>query len=109
MLGVDGNPKFRALKNEITYKREEFRSEYSVGQFNTHTFALGDHDKIIVGFQIISWWNDGTNGWFQMRDGNVLDSEIKLDVSSYRTRGCRWEVQVWMVSKLLYEKRNKDS
>ena len=40
-----------------------------------------------------------------MRSGNVLESEIKVEFSSYKTRGCDWRLEVWMVPKLMYEKK----
>lgn len=109
MVGLDGHPKYAGIKDEVSYKKDAFRSDYKFGQYVYHNFVLGDNDKIIVGYQITSWWNDGTNGWFKMHRGNVLESEIKVETSSYKTRGCDWQVEAWMVSKLVYEKQEKNS
>ena len=70
---------------------------------------MGDHDKILIGYKITSWWNDGTNGWYKLHYGDVLESEIKIEISSYKSRGCDWEIDIWMVPKTVYEKKSKPS
>jgi hypothetical protein len=102
VLGVDNNKKYGALVGDISHKNEHHRT-------SSWSAVMGDHDKIIIGYKITSWWNDGTNGWYKLHYGNVLESEIKVEISSYKTRGCDWEVDVWMVSKTLYEKKSNSS
>jgi hypothetical protein len=94
------------LSGDVSHRNERYQTEYSFAQYNTQEFAIGDHDKIIIGYKITSCWNDGTNGWYKMHHGNVLESQIKVEFSSYKTRGCNWEMDVWMVPKNMYEKKS---
>jgi hypothetical protein len=77
-----------------------------LAHYNERTFNLGENDKIVIGFKITSWWNDYTNGTFKIYSGNVLDSIVQVGISSYKTRGCDWNLDVWTVPKLMYAKKD---
>jgi hypothetical protein len=106
VLGVDNDAKYGDLRGEVSHKNEDFQTDYSFAQYSKHEFVMGDHDKTIIGYQITSGWTDGTNGWYKMHYGNVLESEIKVEVSSYKTRGCNWKIDVWMVPKNKYGRKS---
>jgi hypothetical protein len=105
VLSVDRDAKYGVLSGDVSHKNVRYQPEYHVAKNNTQNFVMGDHDKIIIGYQITSCWNDGTNGWYKMHDGNVLEFQIKVEISSYKTRGCNWEIDVWMVPKNKYERK----
>lgn len=107
VLGVDNNEKYRVLIGDVSHRNEHYREDYWFAHYLSHEFVMGDNDKILIGYKITSWWNDDTNGWYRLDYGDVLESEIKVEVSSYKTRGCDWEMDVWMVPKTTYEKKSK--
>ena len=105
VLGPALSPKFNALRDECTHKQDHFNPSWELAQVQDHTSNLGDHDKVIIGFEITSNWNDDTNGWFMVKSGDVLDSEVQVEIQSYRSRGCDWLVEVWMMPKLRYSQK----
>ncbi|KAI9666688.1 MAG: hypothetical protein M1821_004624 [Bathelium mastoideum] len=105
VLGVDNDKKYGVLIEEVSHKNESYRGHSWFAHSNSRNFVMGDHDKIIIGYKITSWWNDGTNGWYKLYHGNVLESEINIEISSYKSRGCHWDIDVWMVPKTIYEEK----
>lgn len=95
--------KYSPIATDVRFSREQYKTDWGNG-YQKATYTLGRSDEIIIGASIHSHWNDGTNGWFKMHDGNVGSSEIKVEFSTYKYRGCDWEIGVWSVPKLLYEK-----
>lgn len=106
ILGLEGDSKYGVLNGEVTHVFDHFRESSWIAHYNTHDAVRGDNDKIIIGFKISSFWGDNTNGQFKWDYGQVLESEVKVEFSSYLTRGCDWQLDVWMVSKSKYERKS---
>lgn len=104
LLGVVGNSKYASLANDVKYQVQRFDKDWELATYLTGTYTLGSSGALIIGFKINNGWNNGTNGWFKMHEGNILDSQIKIEFSSYKTRGCSWGIEVWTVDKLTYNK-----
>jgi len=102
LLGVSGNPKYDLLKDDVTTQREQFKVDWKHG-WQDGKFLLGKSDRQIVGFQIYSYRNDTTNGWYKLHRGSILDSEVEVEFGTGFDRGCDWAVEVWMVPKIMYE------
>ena len=52
---------------------------------------------IIVGFKIVSRWNDGTNGSWKLDKNPILQKEINVIFTSKLFRGERFEVHVYLM------------
>ncbi|KAL9082578.1 MAG: hypothetical protein Q9165_008851, partial [Trypethelium subeluteriae] len=105
VLGVNNDKKYGGLIGDISHKNEHYQEGFWFAHYNLRELFMGDHDKMIIEYKITGWWNDETNGWYKLHYGKVLQSEIKIEFSSYKTRGCHWEIEVWMVPKTIYEKK----
>lgn len=51
----------------------------------------------IVGFKIISRWNDGTNGTWTLVEDPLLKNEINITFTSQLFRGERFDVKVYLI------------
>ena len=58
--------KYSALQNDITRDDHTFHSEFSFASYKRGLFTVGRPGKQIIGFRIISEWNDGRNGVLQI-------------------------------------------
>lgn len=69
-----------------------------------HTFDFGPDDQfMVVGWQVISNWNDGTNGqWKKNIDQILLTNRASVHVQSRFARGCDWTVRIFYVRKKDY-------
>lgn len=72
-------------------------------KYVTKTINIGQHGKQVIGFRITSHRNDATNGWYKLNRGQVLGGDVEIEFPSYKTRGCDWSIEVWVVDKLVYE------
>lgn len=69
-----------------------------------HNFDFGpDEQFMIVGWQVISNWNDGTNGqWKKNIDQILLTHRASVHVQSRWARGCDWTARIFYVRKKDY-------
>ena len=93
------------LKDDVQKDGKTYNMDWSLGSYNKEEFTVGQHGKQIIGFRVVSGWNNSTNGWFKMHKGKNLDGEVKVEFCSEKTRGCSWYIDVWMVDKLFYEQQ----
>ena len=70
-----------------------------------HTFEWGpDQNYLIVGWQVLSNWGDGTNGsWWKAIDQILMTSHGAVHVKSQYDRGCDWTVRFYYVDAKDYE------
>lgn len=64
---------------------------------------FSDDKALVVGWEVVSNWNDGTNGeWKKNLDQNLLKSRASVHVKSLYDRGCDWTLRVYWVDAALY-------
>lgn len=82
----------------------KYNDSWHVG-WREHTFEFGpDSTYLIVGWQVVSNWNDGTNGSWQKRvDQILLTSQAAVHVQSLYDRGCDWSFTVYYVDAKDYQ------
>ncbi|HKQ54224.1 MAG TPA: hypothetical protein VJT74_17740 [Pyrinomonadaceae bacterium] len=70
-----------------------------------HTFEFGPNGAhLIVGWEVISNWNDGTNGgWWKAVDRILLKDYAAVHVKSLYDRGCDWSLIVYYVDAKDYQ------
>ncbi len=70
-----------------------------------HIFQFGpDGNYLIVGWEVVSNWNDGTNGsWRKEVDQILLTSQAAVYVTSEYDRGCDWSLIVYYVDAKDYQ------
>jgi len=71
---------------------------------NKRTFDMGDNNRMIVGFNIISVRTDGLNGGWSLVSGYVGETNLVVEFHSEPLRACNWSAELWTVDRLLYEK-----
>ena len=57
------------------------------------------YDDIIVGWKIISRWDDGTNGEWDLKSNPLLKKNIECDFISKRFRGQHFDAYVYLIEK----------
>ncbi|HEY9751109.1 MAG TPA: hypothetical protein V6C63_20665 [Allocoleopsis sp.] len=70
-----------------------------------NTFEFGPNGNyLIVGWQVVSNWNDGTNGsWWKGTDQIILGSYACVRVRSKYDRGCDWSLIIYYVDAKDYQ------
>ncbi len=70
-----------------------------------HTFEFGPNgNHLVVGWVVISNWNDGTNGgWWKAVDRILLKDYAAVHVTSLYDRGCDWSLIVYYVDAKDYQ------
>ena len=86
-------------KNEMHYAEK-----HHVG-WREHTFEFGPNGaNLIVGWEVVSNWNDGTNGgWWKEVDQILLKDHAALHVKSLYDRGCDWSFIIYYVDAKDYQ------
>lgn len=67
--------------------------------YRQNTFVFGpDDNKLVVGWEVVSNWQDGTNGsWSKVSEKILLSNQAQVHVNSQFDRGCDWTVSVYYV------------
>lgn len=83
---------------------QTYKELWHVGR-REHTFEFGPDGKfLIVGWQVISNWNDGSNGsWYKAIDRILLTDHSAVHVTSQYDRGCDWSLIVYYVDAKEYQ------
>ncbi|GHO84131.1 hypothetical protein [Dictyobacter formicarum] len=81
-----------------------YHEDWHIG-WREHTFEFGpDQNRLIVGWQVISNWNDGTNGsWKKVVDSILSTSYAAVYVTSLYDRGCDWSLRIYHVDAKDYQ------
>ncbi|HYX51951.1 MAG TPA: hypothetical protein VE783_00765 [Candidatus Limnocylindrales bacterium] len=82
---------------------QRYSDSWHIGWRET-TLQFGpDQTKLLVGWQVISNWNDGTNGgWWKTTDQIILQNQGGVHVKSLYDRGCDWTVVYYFVESKDY-------
>lgn len=88
----------------IQMVEENWRQDWHDG-WREHTFEFGPDDaKLVVGWEVISNWNDGYNGgWWKALDQNLLNNHAAVHVTSLHDRGFDWTVRFFYVDARDYK------
>ncbi|KAF9880515.1 hypothetical protein CkaCkLH20_01557 [Colletotrichum karsti] len=65
-----------------------------------HSSAFGDPNKVIVGFEVFSDWQDFGNGWWRL-DG-LTHNSVSVQFTSDVGRDPAWRLRAWYVDASLY-------
>ena len=80
-----------------------YSDSWQVGWRET-TLQFANDRALVVGWEVVSNWGDGTNGqWWKTLDRNLLESRAEVHVKSLYDRGCDWTVRIYWVDRALYE------
>ena len=106
---MTGHPKYSSIESEVKHRREHFQRESKPWR-EYQTYELGDSQDSVIGYRIVNEWNNNENGWFKRHHGEIRrDSSVKVEFCAETWRGCSWTLEVWTVSKIMYEvKQAKD-
>ena len=100
-----GDPKYSSLEHDVKYRKEEFEVSWAASR-QYQSYELGDSQDSVIGYRIVNNWNNNENGWFKRHHGKIRDdSSVKVEFCSETWRGASWTVEVWTVSKVVYETR----
>jgi hypothetical protein len=95
-----------AKSNAVTISSETqtYSDSWHIG-WREATLDFGTNDRrLYVGWQVISNWNDGSNGeWWKDCDQILLKNRAAVHVKSQYDRGCNWSVRVFWVDALDYQ------
>jgi hypothetical protein len=87
----------------INTDRYTYKEDWQVG-WREHTFDWQHTDRLIVGWEVVSNWHDGTNGWWEKKsDPILLTHRAEVHVKSLYDRGCNWSFNVFWVDAKDYE------
>jgi hypothetical protein len=71
-----------------------------VCQYNKVVHTLpGRH---IIGAQVKSSWNDGTNGWWKRMEGGLMEESLGVEFKTQQYRGGAWSLTVWSIDRETY-------
>ncbi len=75
-----------------------YAESWTIG-WREHTFEFGPDDRyLIVGWQVISNWGDGSNGsWWKATNQILATHYAAVHVKSQYDRGCNWSMRVYYV------------
>ncbi len=81
-----------------------YSESWHVG-WRENTFEFGPNgNHLIVGWEVISNWNDGTNGgWWKAIDQILLTDHAAVHVTSLYDRGCDWSLIIYYVDAKDYQ------
>lgn len=81
---------------------QTYRDNWHIGWRET-TMEFASDTALVVGWEVVSNWGDGTNGeWQKTRDQNLLTSRAGVHVKSQYDRGCDWTLKVYWVDAADY-------
>lgn len=87
---------------DIHVWEQSYREDWHVG-WRERTLEFADDKALVVGWEVVSNWGDGTNGqWQKTLDQNLLQSRAGVHVKSLYDRGCDWTLRVYWVDAALY-------
>lgn len=87
---------------EITSIKNNVNAEWKIG-WNEHVFAYRDSGKVVVGWDIICNWSDGTGGDWEKRSDQIIGrSAGNVYVKSDYDRGYSWSIVWYVVDSNLY-------
>jgi hypothetical protein len=93
----------RSAAVAIKMDSESYSDEWHVG-YREHTFDWRHEDRMIVGWEVVSNWADGTNGFWRQDSAPILGSHrANVYVKSWYDRGCNWTLNVWWVDAKDYD------
>lgn len=81
-----------------------FAQEWHIG-YRENTFEFGPNDNnLIVGWEVIAYWTDGTDGeWWKAIPQILLTNHAAVHVKSQYDRGCNWGLRVYYVNAKDYQ------
>ncbi|HEX8645489.1 MAG TPA: hypothetical protein VF715_01220 [Thermoleophilaceae bacterium] len=87
----------------INADRQSYAEDWHIG-WREHTFEWEHQDRLIVGWEVVSNWHDGTNGsWKKESDTILLRHRAQVYVTSLYDRGCNWTLNVFWVEAKDYD------
>jgi hypothetical protein len=102
-------PIFRTYSqsNAVVIHSTQYRynPQWEACKSQVYNFQFGPDDKyLIVGWQVVSNWQDGTNGyWGQATDQILLTDNATVHVESIIGRGCDWSLIIYYVDAKDYQ------
>ena len=100
---MTGNSKYSSIKHDVKYRREKFEVSWKASR-QYQSYELGDSQDSVIGYRIVNDRNNNDNGWFKRHHGKIRDdSSVKVEFCAETWRGCSWTVEVWTVSRIVYE------
>ena len=86
----------------VTATSQRVTAPWRLGH-NEHVFSFRDSSRVIVGWDVVSNWADGTGGWWHKLGETVVGrTGGDVFVSSRLTRGYDWTVTWYTVDASLY-------
>lgn len=80
-----------------------YADDWHIG-WREHTFEWEHGDRLIVGWEVVSNWHDGTNGWWRKDSATILlFHRGQVYVKSFYDRGCNWTFNVYWVDAKDYD------
>jgi hypothetical protein len=99
--GYNSYPRSSAVA--IKMDSESYSDVWQIG-WREHTFDWQHQDRLIVGWEVVSNWADGTNGIWRQDSAPILASHrANVYVKSWYDRGCNWTLNVWWVDAKDYD------
>ena len=87
----------------IKMDSEQYSDVWQIG-WRDHVFDWRHEDRLVVGWEVVSNWADGTNGWWRQDSAPILLSHrANVYVKSWYDRGCNWTLNVWWVDAKDYD------
>ena len=87
---------------DISSLSETVQQDWHIG-WREHTFTISDAKKLLVGFDVICNWTDGTGGdWKKDCDQGIGRSSAAVYVKSDYDRGYNWTIVWHFVDARLY-------
>jgi hypothetical protein len=99
-----GFSSYDACKDVVIHEsRVTYKDDWHPG-WREKTLEFGPNDDaLIVGWTVVSNWDDGTNGsWWKAVDQILLTSHGAVHVKSLYDRGCDWTVICYYVDTKHY-------
>jgi V8-like Glu-specific endopeptidase len=87
---------------EITSINDSVTASWKIG-WNEHVFSYRDTSKVVVGWDIICNWTDGTGGdWHKVSEQIIGRTSGDVYVKSDYDRGFNWSIVWYVVDATLY-------
>lgn len=100
--GYTEYPVSTAVNLQVDVQRYE-ESSHIGWREHDFVFQADARNAIVVGWQVVALWQDGTNGqWWKAATQNILGREARVHVKSLYDRGCAWQVKFFYVDAADY-------
>lgn len=87
----------------INSLEDRYHEDWHIG-WREHTFEFRNDNVLIVGWEVVSNWNDGSNGsWWKAAPRNLLEHYGAVHVKSQYDRGCDWSCRWYFVDARDYQ------